>query len=1081
MRRRGLPTIVQLSFVLCLLPFSGQAKAEAGIATAFQNEQLSSGPHRAVQAAPGRDVSAQEEPDGRKKGFTGQVVDADGEPLIGANVRDKKNKTVTITDIDGNFALPGEDATVVLEISYIGKKAVEAKAVRGKALRVVLEDDDKSLDEVVVTGIFERKASSFTGSAVSYSKDELMKVSNQNVFQSLKNMDPSLMIFDNLDMGSDPNTMPDMQLRGTSSFPITMDASDLKGNYTNNPNLPLFILDGFEATVEKVFDLDMNRIESVTILKDAAAKAIYGSKAANGVVVIETKQMTQGNLLVTYNGSLELTMPDLSSYNLCNAAEKLAVEVASGMYEPDYYGVGADNLNQELNLKSLYNRRLQAVLSGVDTDWMSKPLRNGIGHKHNLSVELGGNDLRLVVDFGYNKVSGVMKGSDRTNISGQVSMSYRHKKFNFRDVLSVTANDSKNSPYGSFSDYSKMNPYWSPVDEYGNLTKSADVVSGIGWGGEQFFANPLYNSQLKTKITSSYVDVTNNLYVEWYMLEGVKATGRFGITRKHNSGDTYYPANHLMFVNMTGDDFLRRGSYQANEGDNTRLSGDFNLNFSRQFGEKHYVFGNAGWSISENRYEEIVYKAEGFPSDRMDDILFARQYAKGGKPNGSEATTRDVGFLSVLNYSYDERYLLDASYRANASSQFGKNSRWGGFWSVGAGWNIHNEPFMKGNKDFDRLKLRGSVGYTGSQGFNAYQSLATYTYVLSQTYDGFLGANLVAMPNKDLKWQRKLDWNVGLDVNWKRKLSIKLDYYLSTTNNTLIAYTLPTSTGFNTVQENVGEIQNVGLEGRINYTFFSQPKERTSFSVNLSAAHNKNKITKISNALKSYNEEQDKASQDQYNSASVVKYYEGMSMNAIWACRSLGIDPANGREIYLDKDGNPTYEYNPANLVVVGDALPKVSGNFGFNAQWRGLELNCVFRYQVGAKMYNQTLVNRIEGCDLNYNVDRRVLQGRWQKPGDVSPYKALPKVWVQEAMEYRVTKTYPTSRFVQKRDELDLSSVNISYDFYRFKFVRNSGLERLKLSFYMNDVFKVSTIRTERGLDYPFSRSFNFALQASF
>lgn len=1004
--------------------------------------------------------------------ITGKVVDKKGGALPGVTVTIKGTTIGVSTDVDGQFKLLVPNPDVVLAFSFVGLKKQEIRYTGQKALQVVMEEEAAEMEEVVVTGIFQRKASSFTGSAVSMSKDELMRVSSQNLFSSLKNLDPSLMIFDNLEFGSDPNKLPDMQLRGTSAFPLGNEDLDLKGNYANNPNLPLFILDGFEASVEKIFDMDMNRVESVTILKDAAAKAIYGSKAANGVVVVETKQLQSGRLRISYTGNVDITAPDLSSYDLCSPAEKLELERLYGMYENDRFDTW-------LKLQEQYNQRLSAVVSGVYTDWMSKPLRTGVGHKHTLSVELGDQNLRLIADLSYNNVAGVMKGSDRTTISGAVSISYRHQNFNFRNVLTVTDNQSSDSPYGSFSEYSRMNPYWTPYDEFGNLVKNAEIV--IDGNAEVLYPNPLYNSQLNTKLTSSYLDVTNNFYTEWNIIQELKATIRFGITKKKNKADQYYPANHLKFSNYTEEDFFRKGSYQVNEGENKRLSGDFNMNYSKEFAEKHYVFGNVGLNLSENTFEEVIYNAEGFPSDRMNNIMFARQYTKDQKPNGSEGTTRDMGVLAVVNYSYDNRLMMDASYRANASSQFGKNNRWGNFWSLGAGWNIHNEKFLKGNQLFEQLKLRGSLGYTGSQGFSAYQSMATYKYFLDKTYVGFLGSYLKGMVNDDLKWQKKMDYNVGLDVNLKRKLVLKFDYYLSITDNTLVDFTLPTSTGFRTVKENVGQIKNTGLEGRITWTAFSRPKDRAYLTFTASAVHNKNRITKISNALESRNKEQDQLADDRFNNKPVIKYYEGMSMNAIWAVPSLGIDPANGREIYVNKQGKQTYSYSASDMVVCGDEQPKISGNFGMNVEYKGIGLNMVFRYQYGAQLYNQTLVDRVENVDMNYNLDRRLLKGRWQNAGDKVPYKALAKVWIAEDQEWRMEKTQPTSRFVQDRNELDLSSVSLSYDFYRHAFLKKMNMERLKLSFYMNDVFKISSIDIERGLSYPFARSFNFSLQATF
>ena len=337
--------------------------------------------------------------------ISGKVVDKNNAPLPGVTVLMKGTGLGTATDINGTYKLSIPDQqSIVLEFSFVGMKTKTVAYTGQQKINVVLEEDVENLEEVVVNGIFTRKASSFTGSIVSVTKEKLLQVSNQNVFQSLKNLDPSLMIFDNMAYGSDPNKTPQMQLRGTSSFNISESSVDLKGTYGTDPNAPLFILDGFEATVEKIMDLDMNRVESLTILKDASAKAIYGSKAANGVIVIETKKTTDGELRVSYAGSVDLSIPDLSSYHLTNAAQKLEVEKDAGLYDGDKY--------DPTGLPKKYNRILSAVLAGVDTDWLAKPLRTGVGTKHTLSVELGSNDLRVIADLSYNNVQGVMKGSE---------------------------------------------------------------------------------------------------------------------------------------------------------------------------------------------------------------------------------------------------------------------------------------------------------------------------------------------------------------------------------------------------------------------------------------------------------------------------------------------------------------------------------------------------------------------------------------------------------------------------------------------------------------------------------------------
>lgn len=1012
--------------------------------------------------------TAPEDDKGRK--IEGKVTDKDKMPLPGVTVLVKGTKLGVVTDTAGKFqlTLPLEKE-VTLQFSFIGMKAQEVKIKDYKPLSIVLEEEATEVEEVVVNGIFQRKAGSFTGSALTMKGEDLKRVSNSNVFASLKNLDPSLMIFDNLEFGSDPNKMPTMALRGKTAFDLGSDDIDLKGSYANDPNAPLFILDGFEASVQKIADLDMNRVESLTILKDASAKAIYGSKAANGVIVIETKKNTESSLRISYSGSVEIQAPDLSSYNLTNAAEKLEIEKDAGLYYDK-------NLSTLFNLQKDYNKKLAAVVSGIDTDWLSKPLRNGVGTKHGISFEMGNERLNLIVGFSYNNVQGTMKGSDRTNYEGSVSISYRYKGLNFRDNLTITSNVANDSPYGAFSEYAVLNPYLSPYDEKGNLVQNASIIPGA----DNFEANPLYNASLNTKLTSKYLDVTNNFSVEWMIVMGWKVTGRFGITEKRVRADEFYPANHLKFRSYSGEDLFRKGSYQMNEGEEKRMSGDVNMQFSQQFGDKHYVFANAGFTLSEAYYEELIYKAEGFPHDRMNDMMFARQYVKDTKPTGRESTIRDIAVLFAGNYAYDDRFLVDGSFRTSASSQYGKNNRWGQFWSVGVGWNIHNEVWLKDSK-IQQLKLRGSVGYTGAQSSEAYASLATYEYDLERVYMGFLGSKLKAMRNEDLKWKEKFDYNVGLDFNIGRLFSMKFDYYIGKTKNNLLDFDIPTYTGFKTVKENVGDVENKGFDLRLSITPWNMPRERAYFTITTAISRNKNKITGVSAAMQNYNDKQDEVASSVFYNKPVQKYYDGVSLDAIWAVRSLGIDPTNGQEIYLDKKGNRTYTYRVSDQVVCGDKLPDFQGTAGFMFSYKGIELNATFRFQYGAQMYNQTLVDKVENASLKGNVDKRVYDGRWRNPGDLKPYKTLGNQWVAEEGEYKDEKTQATSRFVQDRNELSLSSLRVGYDFWKHNFIKKVSMERLRVEFYMNDVFMLSSIKTERGTAYPFARSFNFAIQATF
>jgi len=987
--------------------------------------------------------------------INGVVKDSHGNGLPGVTVVLKGTTTGVATANDGDFSItiPKRDS-VVLVFSFVGMTTKEVVWKGEKTLNVVLLDEVSEMEEVVITGIFTRKAESFTGAATTFKQADLKRMGNQNILQSLKNMDPSFMVMENVDFGSDPNRTPDIQVRGASSLP------NVKGEYESNPNQPLFILDGFEATVEKVFDLDMNRVASVTLLKDAAAKAIYGSRAANGVVVIETIQPEKGKLKVSYSGDLNITTPDLSSYDLCNAKEKLQVEWESGRYKA-YYPI-----DEQFSLEQ-YNAIEREIARGVNTYWLAKPLRTGVGHKHSLYLEGGDDYLRYGVDLSYNKIAGVMKESSRENVAGAITLSYRYNKMIFRNVLSVAFNRADDSPYGSFSEYTKLNPYWSPKDENGNLKRVLGTFQRSYWQTASVYYNPLYNATLGTKNFSKYTEITNNFYMEWQMHKDLKFIGRFGYTQKQDSREDFYPGNHTKFADWTGDNYFKRGSYYIKDGTSKTLKLDATLNYSKQW-DKHLLFANLNWNLQQDSYDYHGMEAWGFLNDKVDHVAFAKQYAENGSPSGDETTTREIGLVGAINYSYDNRYLADLSYRLSGSSVYGSDNRWGGFWSAGIGWNMHYESFMSGQEWLKQLKLRTSVGYTGSQNFNPYQAMATYKYFTNAEYDNIVGAYLMGMANDKLKWQRTQDINIGVDAQFFGSLTFRFDYYVSNTDNLLVDFDLSGSTGFNTFKENLGEVQNKGFDATLNWRVYNNTEKDAYFTIFGSVSHNKNKIVKISDALTHSNEAQN--DDDVNPSKPFTRFEEGQSTSAIWAVRSLGIDPETGDELFLNRKGEKTYEWNINDQVVCGESNPKFQGNFGFNTEYMGFSLNCSFSYKVGGDYYNQTLVDRVENVDIQYNLDRRVFSGTWKNPGDVTFFKRITET---------PTTTRPTDRFVERQNELSLASLNLGYDFKHLNISKFA--ERLKLAFYMTDVFRVSSVKTERGLEYPFARTFSFSLQATF
>ena len=1021
------------------------------------------------------------EPEKKTLKVKGFVFDAKKLSMPGVTVKVVGTSIGTVTDARGWFQILLPMTHGKLEFSFVGYKSKQVDFTeKVDTLRVMLEENIEELEGVVVTGMFTRKAESFTGSASTFKREDILRAGNQNLIKSLKNLDPAFQISENLEFGSDPNRMPDVQLRGQTSF------ANVRGDYEGNPNQPLFILDGFETTIEKVFDLDMNRVASVTLLKDAAAKAIYGSKAGNGVVVIETVRPKSGELRVYYSGDFGIEAPDLTSYDLMNAEEKLAYEVKIGMYSPDTHP-GIITAHQS------YKKVYDDVQRGLNTYWLSKPLHVGFSNKHSLTLEGGDEQMRYQFGVSYNSVSGVMKESGRNTLNANTTLSYTYRNLLFRNTIEFTRNWSKNSPYGSFAEYTSLNPYWAPYDDEGNLNRVFLVHSGkddnTSYSDIEVY-NPLYNATLNTKDESNYTEIRDNFSMDWNISGALRVVGGFSYSRQENGADIYYPKNHTKFIHYDENGMSdRKGQYTKKDGYSENIAVQAGLNFNKTLGE-HLFFANLTWNIATSNSRSTSTVGEGFGNDSMDDLSFATKYEKNGKPTGNNGKTREVGVIGALNYAYANRYLFDASIRKSASSVYGSDTRWGTFWSLGIGWNIYHEKFLEGNNWLTNFKLRASMGYTGTQNVDPAQARYRYDYY-DYSYGDMIGAQLVALANNKLKWQRNMDYNFGADIAIQRLLTLRAEYYIQVTDDLLSDISLPPSNGFTSYKENLGKIENRGFELAVALTPWRNEKQHAYVTFTATALHNENKIKKIYDIFKNSNDAQNSSLEETYDGyirdTEVLKkylnkytkpatlYYEGCSMTAIWGMRSLGIDPATGQEMFLTKEGKSTYTWSAAEQVVVGDQTPKLSGTIGINAGYKGFTLSVACSYKLGGDLYNSSLIARMENVNGYENLDRRILKA-WQKPGDISPYKATI---INGDAENGFTK--PTSRFVQKNNELYVSSVNVGYDFVGAKWLKKVALQRLKLSFYMNELLRLSSVDIERGTSYPFARNFSFSLQATF
>lgn len=988
----------------------------------------------------------------------GVILDENDVPAEGVVVYDASNpKGGTVSSRDGRYSIVVSKNCKELTFELLGYKT-QVLSIDGSSI-VKLQLDAEMIQETVVTGIYTRKADSFTGAVQSVNSETLRQVGNKNVLESLKNIDPSLLVLDNLEQGSNPNAMTSMQIRGASS--LGMETTSLKSNFVADVNMPLFILDGFETTVEKIQDMDMNRVESITILKDASAKAIYGSKGGNGVIVIETKSLDSGKTAISYNGNISLEMPDLSSYNLCNALEKLEVERREGYY------TNFTSSSDMMMAQEVYSKRLKRAMEGESVYWLSKPLRTGVSNKHSLSVEIGNKELKSFTTFAYNNIQGAMKGSSREVVSGDMNLAYRHKRWQFRNIMSISWMRSKESPYGNFYNYAKMNPYFNPYDDEGNIVKKFYHILD----GGSYVANPLYDAQLNVKDTKSYLDFTDNFYIEYSPIKALKIVGRFGIDTKRTSAETFYPSKHSKFFSNydseTQDALLSKGSYEASNGSYTSFSGDVSAQFNKTFANDHDVFATAQYQISQTKYSEVTHYAAGFPNSRMDDIIFARKYAADATPTGSSGLNRNLGLLLTVGYSYKNRYMFDGTVKGSASSVFGTNNRWGTFWSAGVAWNLHNEAWMNASW-MKMLKLRFSLGSSGNQNYMSNNSVAVYNYFNDKYYNGFSGVYLGNMENPNLGWEQKMDYNLGLDFRTKA-INLTADFYIADTKNLVFNRTLLPSTGFSMVSDNLGKIRNKGAELGLTYTVFQ--KKSSYFALLAKIAVNDNRILQVSDAMRAYNQQQQQYAKDNKSELPVIQYYDGMPLHSIWAVKSLGVDPVTGNEIFVRKNGTVTNTWSATDLANCGSSDPLFNGNFGFNMEIHGVGASVVFTYYGGGYKYNSTLVGMVENTSVSDNVDRRIFSDRWHKEIAGQP------------VQFRNGENSPTmatSRFVQKNNVMNLSSATIYYEF-PYELIRKARMSRLRLSLYGSDLITLSSIKIERGTYYPYARSISFSISATF
>ena len=732
-----------------------------------------------------------------------------------------------------------------------------------------------------------------------------------------------------------------------------------------------------------------------------------------------------------------------------NAREKLEFERLAGRFNPS-------STTNEIELDGVYNEKLKEIESGVNTYWLAEPLRVGVNQKHSLYVQGGEENFLFGLGVGYNGISGVMEKSDRSVISGNIDLIYRVSKFQFSNKFSFSSTDYKN-PIVAFYEYAQANPYYKKRNPDGTVEKWLE--------NNDFFEapNPLWNASQNSRDEGKNLALSNYFIAEYSPSIAWRMRARLGLTYGNDDTERFYSRNDTRYENM---ETTKKGEFRSSNIRTNRVEGELSVTYAKMLG-KHRINLIAGGNIYSNKSLTQGYSAVGFPDGDFSYPSFANGYPENGTPSYYESVSRSLNGYFNAGYSFDDRYLMDFSLRTSGSSVFGTSRKYNTTWSVGLGWNLHKEKFIMDHVGWiDLLKLRASVGNPGNQNFDSAQSLLTYSFQYgSMNYFG-QGAMLSQIGNPDLEWQITMDKNIGLDVTlFNKRFSLTADYYYKVTDPLLIKVSVPLSSGTSMYMTNAGEQISQGFTVSVTYYIFQNFEDRFLWMVRGNLRTQKTRIDNIGNKLSTLN-----ASGKGRNTQ---RYYDGADPDDIWAVKSVGIDPSNGKELFYAKDGSYTYDFSYDEEVICGNTRPDVEGILGTSLNWKGFSVNLNFRYQMGADVFNEALYSKVENIsrsDLNKNQDRRALYERWQKEGDVVRFKDIASA-----------ETTPmSSRFVQRENVLSLESIYVGYEFYD-GWIKKLGLSSLKLQWSMRDVFRASTIRSERGISYPFARSMEAGISFNF
>lgn len=961
---------------------------------------------------------------------------ATGEPLPGVGIQVKGTGTGTTTDIKGYYTISAQKGQVLL-FSFVGMKTREVKVEGSSPIDIKLEAENQALDEVVVVGYGVQRKEALTGAMTTVKSEKLATVTVSSIDKALQGNAAGVIA---TSASGTPGSFATIQIRGAGSV--------------NAGTSPLYVVDGvpimsgstsgWASSSNALASLNPADIESLTILKDAAATAIYGSQAANGVVLITTKKGKQGKTRISANIERGFSTPTNTRFGLCSSSELLILQREAVDNARDYFKSDAYDWTDPDGAYYLPDE-----LANTNTDWWDVVTRNALYQSYDVSASGGNEKTRFFASVSYMKQDGIVIGTDFSRFSARLNLDHEiNKHFSFNISLSGS-NASQNYSLTNwayqnpiFAAYSLL-PYDSPYNEDGSWRETFTRNANGNYNPLNYMNECELGQKTKSLISTSYLQYQ---IVPWLTFRTT-----FGMDYKMTRERTRY--GDKSNTGMSEDSPISVQDLQYYRWTSSNV-----LTFSKVFAEKHNVEALLG-------YEATAYKSDylyASGSGSNDDIPYLKAASANFDVDEGLSEYASISMFGRVNYSYDSRYYMAASFRRDGSSRFGDNNKWANFWSVSGAWKLSGESFMKADY-LDMLKLRLSYGTTGNSSIGDYASKGLYS---STKYAGLGGLLPSQLANPTLSWEESATTNLAVDFGFLNRISGTVEYFWKKTSDLLLSEQLSYTTGFSSILRNTGSIMNRGLEFQVSGQIFKDGNFKWTSDLNMTFPSSE--ILSLGGV------------EERFEGNYQKRRVHGKAFTEWYMADYAGVNPADGMPMWYDENGGLTSDYGKARYSYLGTPEPDFYGGFTNTFSWKGITLSCMFYFNYGNTVkFNDYYYLEGDGADgLGMNLSRRQLQ-RWQKPGDITE---VPKPILGNPTKSR---DWYNSRWLEDGSYIRLKNVTLSYDFPKH-LIGKIGIDNLQIYFKGTNLWTHSNVWSldpEVGVYgsssnvYPNSRSFVFGL----